>query len=307
MAPILKLQGRMNREEQSIKVAAHLLLQEEEEAAAKGKRELSNANAKRVARNAQVAQSAINRAALVRAKAFAVEKSGMEAARAGDAQRDAARIKAAKAESERARLFNKAKARKEAAEAEVRAKEAMVQYLEEQSKKSREAARQKELVDARVRAHSSAVKSREREISQANAVHRDRMIKKADQDRQRIAWVAANTPVTPTETALWETTLCHSMADYVLGPEESKQPGELMNCGRGVRKVTFAEECRVEDNVHVVGDGACVVCWSGFKSHLCVPCGHLCLCAACSDLEDPLAHCPICRTDITEIVKLFSV
>ena len=284
MAPNWKLQRRMNREEESIKVAARLLLEEEEEAAAKGKRELSNANAKRVARNAQVAQSAIDRAALVRERAFAAEKSGMQVARAGDAQRDAARIKAAKAESERARLFNNVKARKEAAEAEVRAKEF---NKAKACKEAAEAARQKELVDARVRAHSSAIKSREREILQANAVHRDRMIKKADQDRQRIASVSANTPVALTETVLWETELCHRMADFVLCPEESKQPVELTNCERG--------------------DGACVVCWSGFKSHLCVPCGHLCLCAACSDLEDPLAHCPICRTDITEIIKLFSV
>ena len=50
----------------------------------------------------------------------------------------------------------------------------------------------------------------------------------------------------------------------------------------------------------------CVVCLVEAKSHLCVPCGHMCLCAGCVDAADAVTNgCPICRVAVREIVRVF--
>lgn len=45
-------------------------------------------------------------------------------------------------------------------------------------------------------------------------------------------------------------------------------------------------------------DGECVVCLDGRLTHLLVPCGHMCICAACSErlMSEMRPRCPICRT-----------
>lgn len=45
----------------------------------------------------------------------------------------------------------------------------------------------------------------------------------------------------------------------------------------------------------------CAVCWE-VATHLVSPCGHFCLCEACSK---NMAQCPICRGDVQAIIKVF--
>ena len=51
----------------------------------------------------------------------------------------------------------------------------------------------------------------------------------------------------------------------------------------------------------------CVVCWTNAKSHLCVPCGHHCLCATCLLITNPIVRgCPLCRAAVREVIKVYS-
>jgi hypothetical protein len=53
----------------------------------------------------------------------------------------------------------------------------------------------------------------------------------------------------------------------------------------------------------------CVVCMSTKKTHILVPCGHMCVCEGCAasiqsgNRED--RKCPICRTVSVQIIKVF--
>jgi hypothetical protein len=47
----------------------------------------------------------------------------------------------------------------------------------------------------------------------------------------------------------------------------------------------------------------CVVCMENPRDHIMVPCGHYCLCTSCKRQE--LKACPICRTNCTQIMKVF--
>jgi len=49
----------------------------------------------------------------------------------------------------------------------------------------------------------------------------------------------------------------------------------------------------------------CVVCLEGVKSHVVVPCGHLCLCDTCSQ-KFQKGNCPLCRQAVTMILKVYS-
>ncbi len=47
----------------------------------------------------------------------------------------------------------------------------------------------------------------------------------------------------------------------------------------------------------------CCICLERPVSHICIPCGHFCLCEGC--LLKPGAPCPICRAHVTQIIKVF--
>jgi hypothetical protein len=52
--------------------------------------------------------------------------------------------------------------------------------------------------------------------------------------------------------------------------------------------------------------GKCIVCLSRSKTHVFVPCGHLCCCAACgTHAMETGALCPICRTDADNVYRVF--
>eukprot|EP00483_Globobulimina_turgida_P009036 UN09054 len=41
--------------------------------------------------------------------------------------------------------------------------------------------------------------------------------------------------------------------------------------------------------------GECIVCMDNERLYVCIPCGHLCLCAKCKQLINK--KCPICQAD----------
>ncbi|EQC42386.1 hypothetical protein SDRG_00123 [Saprolegnia diclina VS20] len=51
----------------------------------------------------------------------------------------------------------------------------------------------------------------------------------------------------------------------------------------------------------------CVVCFDGPQSAVCVPCGHNAVCMRCADhlLAAPVKQCPVCRSPVREIIRLF--
>ena len=48
-------------------------------------------------------------------------------------------------------------------------------------------------------------------------------------------------------------------------------------------------------------DKLCVICMTEARSHVLVPCGHMCLCAGCA----AVGRCPLCREVVLTTVKVF--
>lgn len=57
-------------------------------------------------------------------------------------------------------------------------------------------------------------------------------------------------------------------------------------------------------------ENCCVVCMTSERSHAFVPCGHRCVCAACSAeilrVGKAVAECPVCRTPATGALQIFT-
>ena len=51
-------------------------------------------------------------------------------------------------------------------------------------------------------------------------------------------------------------------------------------------------------------ENSCVVCMDNDISIICVPCGHLCLCGKCAE---NLSTCPMCKTVVTKMQKIYKV
>jgi hypothetical protein len=73
-----------------------------------------------------------------------------------------------------------------------------------------------------------------------------------------------------------------------------------------VPEETFEKLCNVSlpcqraEQSSIGGQSTCIVCFEGEKTHMSVPCGHICVCAACSGA---LSRCPYCRQDAHLWVK----
>jgi hypothetical protein len=48
----------------------------------------------------------------------------------------------------------------------------------------------------------------------------------------------------------------------------------------------------------------CVVCMDAAKTHIVLPCGHMCVCEACAQLLRD--RCPVCRGPIERITQVFT-
>lgn len=49
----------------------------------------------------------------------------------------------------------------------------------------------------------------------------------------------------------------------------------------------------------------CVICLEREKQYALVPCGHLCLCLACTECIAGSAHCPVCMGDVVHILRIY--
>lgn len=55
-------------------------------------------------------------------------------------------------------------------------------------------------------------------------------------------------------------------------------------------------------------ENSCVICMSNQRTHILVPCGHLCLCATCVDMAlDRLGSCPLCRGQIQSAMRVYGL
>ena len=52
--------------------------------------------------------------------------------------------------------------------------------------------------------------------------------------------------------------------------------------------------------------GACVVCLSNFRSCVFLECGHVCACTQCYRALPEPRRCPICRQEISRVVRLYN-
>ncbi|KAJ7534904.1 hypothetical protein O6H91_12G009500 [Diphasiastrum complanatum] len=54
--------------------------------------------------------------------------------------------------------------------------------------------------------------------------------------------------------------------------------------------------------------GVCVICWDSPAEAICIPCGHLAGCMEClSEIKSKQWGCPVCRTSIDQVVKVYVV
>lgn len=49
----------------------------------------------------------------------------------------------------------------------------------------------------------------------------------------------------------------------------------------------------------------CVICLEREKEYAAIPCGHMCLCAGCSDVVRSSGRCPLCVAEIAGIYKIY--
>ena len=64
-----------------------------------------------------------------------------------------------------------------------------------------------------------------------------------------------------------------------------------------------------DEEAHGMGlspeEAECVVCLDRQRAVACVPCGHLCLCRKCGDAAG-LRSCPLCRTPLVQLLRIFT-
>lgn len=53
---------------------------------------------------------------------------------------------------------------------------------------------------------------------------------------------------------------------------------------------------------------SCVICWEAPIEGACIPCGHMAGCMTClNDIKAKKGVCPVCRTKISQIIRLYAV
>ena len=63
---------------------------------------------------------------------------------------------------------------------------------------------------------------------------------------------------------------------------------------------------KVEPTVAQPDDATiCVVCMDNKKDHAVVPCGHRCICGKCADDVQKSGKCPMCRSPLNMVMKLW--
>lgn len=59
--------------------------------------------------------------------------------------------------------------------------------------------------------------------------------------------------------------------------------------------------------VSVPGDACCVICMEAPRTHIVIPCGHVCFCKECARAAAlQVRECPLCRGDLQKIYHVFA-
>ena len=91
---------------------------------------------------------------------------------------------------------------------------------------------------------------------------------------------------------------------------------DFHNCGKLVTanrsEMDVWEQWSICDDPFIMTTGACVICLDASRTHVFVPCGHVCVCDACSQntvLDNRagfrILQCPICRGYASQVIRLF--
>lgn len=95
----------------------------------------------------------------------------------------------------------------------------------------------------------------------------------------------------------------------IVQPIYSMSPTQIAPARPPRASVTIAATVAgdADDQLHA-GSGECVICFDGPQSAVCVPCGHNAICMDCAgELLDTTRQCPVCRSTVREVIKLYRV
>lgn len=86
-------------------------------------------------------------------------------------------------------------------------------------------------------------------------------------------------------------------------PSIDFSPIDILVPSLGNEKVGTKSEVKNEDDI-----SSCVICWEAPVEGACVPCGHMAGCMACLDeIKIKKGDCPVCRTKITQVIRIYAV
>ncbi|XP_021847690.1 putative E3 ubiquitin-protein ligase XBAT35 isoform X2 [Spinacia oleracea] len=70
----------------------------------------------------------------------------------------------------------------------------------------------------------------------------------------------------------------------------------------------FEKTYTTEDGNQRAGSSSCVICFDAPVEGACVPCGHMAGCMSClNEIKSKKWGCPVCRTNIDQVIKVYSV
>lgn len=118
---------------------------------------------------------------------------------------------------------------------------------------------------------------------------------------------------------------CNSMGTHVVSASSTDAPGapnvpphalsssltqlardEEKHVKRGAASCVAEAQAKRARCIEISDDDACTVCMTVAKTHIFVPCGHVCACEGCAaSIMQTTKECPLCRTGSSLVVKAF--
>lgn len=127
----------------------------------------------------------------------------------------------------------------------------------------------------------------------------------------RVPWslLRNRRPLVAAMTAAWRCVVCSSseVAKAKAEAEAEESVTEAVYVATGLAARKCVEEAAVAEVLTKErDDDTCVVCLDALKTHVLVPCGHLCVCASCcDDLMTSSRSCPMCRQGASMSARVY--
>ena len=109
------------------------------------------------------------------------------------------------------------------------------------------------------------------------------------------------------ETAVKWPTLFNCKLDQMRCKQHSAETRLREQPRRRARTTAAPNICAAQGKVSSTSapdSNICVVCMDALKTHIYVPCGHLCVCESCSMVSGQ--HCPVCRSYSSTVLRVFA-